>query len=48
MDNNLKNLKGIRIRSFNIFMIAVSCVVFLCLIYNTVVMPKQYHRLLRV
>ena len=41
-----QTLKGVKIRTFNIFMIAVSCVVFLCLIYNTVIMPAHYHHLI--
>ena len=41
-----QTLKGVKIRTFNIFMIAVSCVVFLCLIYDTVIMPAHYHHLI--
>ena len=38
-------LKGVKIRTFNTCMILASSVIFIFLIYNSVVMPSQYHKL---
>lgn len=41
-----KQIRGIKIRSFNACMIVLSCMIFVCLIYNTVIMPSQYNELI--
>ena len=40
---NGKNIKGIKIRSFNTFMIAVACVLYALLIYATAHMTNRYN-----
>ena len=47
MKENVQNqpLKGVKIRTFNTCMILISSVIFIFLIYNSVIMPSQYHRL---
>ena len=43
-DSQTKQTKGLRIRVLNTCMIVLSCIIFLFLIYNTAVMPSQYHQ----
>ena len=38
-------LKGVKIRTLNTCMMLLSSVIFIFLIYNSVVMPSQYHQL---
>ena len=47
MVENVQNqsLKGVKIRTFNTCMMFLSSVIFVFLIYNSVVMPSQYHQL---
>lgn len=40
-----KPIRGVRIRTFNACMIALSSVLFIFIIYNISVMPKLYHTL---
>lgn len=41
-----KHITGIRIRTFNACMIVLSSLIFICLIFNTLKMPEQYHDLI--
>ncbi|MGN1095923.1 MAG: GGDEF domain-containing protein [Eubacteriales bacterium] len=45
-DENTRNIKGVRIRTVNIFMIAISCILYIFLIYNTAKMPQKYNKLI--
>ena len=41
-----KHITGIKIRTFNTCMIVLSSLIFICLIFNTLKMPEQYHDLI--
>lgn len=41
-ETSRNQVKGIKIRTFNTCMIALSCLIFVCLICNTITMPGQY------
>lgn len=43
---NQKPVNGIRIRTFNALMVLLSSIIFVCLISNTMAMPKQYRELI--
>ena len=40
--SNIKEIKGIRIKTFNAVMIAAACLVFAVLLYNTALLPGKY------
>ena len=43
--SNIKDIKGIRIKTFNAVMIAAACLVFAALLYNTALLPGKYETL---
>lgn len=45
-ETNKKHITGIKIRTFNMLMILLSSLIFVCLIFNTLKMPGQYHDLI--
>lgn len=45
-ETDTKHIKGVKIRTFNMLMILLSLIIFICLIINTLRMPGQYRDLI--